>query len=70
MPGFTKKVSCVAKARPRAKKDAKARAEVFYDDLHILAEKEEAPRPRTAVGIKKRMIPSSYQKYLYTARQG
>jgi hypothetical protein len=68
MPGFTKKVSCVAKARPRAKKYAKARAETFYDDLHILAEKEEAFRPRTTAEIEKMLIPSSYKQYLYTAR--
>jgi hypothetical protein len=72
MPGFTTglndKVSCAAKAKPRAKKDAKARAEAFYDDLHILAETEEAPRPRTAAEIERMLVPSSYKQYLYTAR--
>jgi hypothetical protein len=72
MPGFTtrlnNKVSCAAKAKPRAKKDTKARAEAFYNNLYILAKTEEAPRLRTAVEIKRILVPSSYKQYLYTAQ--
>jgi hypothetical protein len=72
MPGFVKKAHSKAgpkaKAKPRPKRDAKARAEAVYDDLQVLAEQEEAPKPLTAADIEKILIPSSYKQYTYTMR--
>jgi uncharacterized protein (UPF0216 family) len=44
MPGFVKRVVNKerSKATLRSKREAKAIAEAFYDDTHILAEKEMA----------------------------
>jgi hypothetical protein len=72
MPGLIKrgnvKAGNRARATPRPRNDAKARAEAFYDDLQDLAEQEEAPAPLTDAEIKNILIPSSYKQYTYTVR--
>lgn len=69
MPGFVKRVENKAglrtRARPRMEMDAEARAEAFCGDLHVLAEKEEAPASLTAVEIEKILILSSYKQYTF-----
>jgi hypothetical protein len=72
MPGFVKrangKAGPKAKAKPRQKRDAKARANAFYEDLQVLAEQEEAPTSLTEADIQKILIPSSYKQHAYTMR--
>jgi hypothetical protein len=56
------------KARPTPRTNAKARASAVYNNLQILAEQEEAPKPLTSANIKKILVPNSYKQYTYTVR--
>lgn len=72
MPGFVKRVDSKARlktrSRPRPKIDTKARAEAFYGNLHVLADKKEALVPPTAAEIEKILISNSYKQYTYNIR--
>lgn len=57
-----------ASAKPRPKRDAKARARAVYHDLQVLAEQEKAPSPLTEEEVEQRLNPSSYKQYKYTMR--
>jgi hypothetical protein len=68
---FTKLVSNAsqkAAAKPRPKRDAKARARAVYHDLQVLAEQEEAPLLLIDKEIKNRLNPGSYKQYIYIMR--